>query len=274
MVFKVQHEGAGSDNGRTPSPIIWGDCPLVEGLFDFGSHYMVEDDFVNSMAFAATDADLHQYATYGDTGSTITSLADERGGVLRIALDGTDNDEAWIQCGGNTGAAFLISDTAGSDKKLWFEARIKVSAITNNVNYFVGLAQQARAAADTITDAGAFGDFDHIGFHVLEADGDDMSFVHGKTSGTHQVILADAHVPVADAYVKVGFKYDPGKPASQRIAIFVNGAEKSTYVTATQIATANFPDGEELSPIFGLKDGGLGGAAALEVDWFRCVQLV
>ncbi len=76
------------------------------------------------------------------------------------------------------------------------------------------------------------------------------------------------HVPVADTYVKVGFRYNPAAPAAKRIAVFVNGAEQNTYVTQTNIETATFPDGERLSPVWCVKVGAASESKA-QMDWWR-----
>ena len=77
---------------------------------------------------------------------------------------------------------------------------------------------------------------------------------------------------VADTFMKLGFVYDPLAPTAKRITVYVDGVASTTYVTGTNIATATFPDGEEMSPIMHLK------AAAdddftLTADWVQCYQL-
>jgi hypothetical protein len=58
---------------------------------------------------------------------------------------------------------------------------------------------------------------------------------------------------VADTYVKVGFVYDPSAVDDKKIKLFVDGVEQALGVTATQIATATFPDAEELAMLLATK---------------------
>lgn len=217
------------------------------------------------------------YTSYIDTGGTLTQLADESGGVLALTTDGTDEDEIWVSSGDGTGGLGYISDTAGADFLTVFEARYKLSSITNSVmSSFVGLASPGLAAADTKVDAtgalkatGAF-----IGFDVL-LDGDSIQFVYQKASQTVVTKISAVHVPVADDFVKLGFVYDPEAPADKRIKVFVNNTEQSTYVSASDIAstTAYFPDAAMLTFLAGFKNT-TAAAGELAVDWWAFAQIM
>lgn len=267
-----------TDTSAWPSQSIWGNCPIEEYTF-YGTGYGFHDDFVNTPQMIS-DQDVAKYATYIDTGVTLTQTADGVGGVLGVYQDGTDNDEGWMEAGGNTGAPFLISTTAGSDKQLWFEARIKVNSIADDVcALFVGLAQEGLAAADTKVDnTGAFADKDFIGFNSVHVNGGTagtnalVNFTYGKESGTQANLISSVHTLVANTWVKLGFIYQPARPAAKKIAVFVNGAEQTTYVTSTILAdTTNFPAGQEMAPLLGTK-AGTGTTSTLSVDWWRCYQ--
>jgi hypothetical protein len=215
------------------------------------------------------------YTAYIDVGGTLTQLADETGGVLALTTDGTDEDEIWIQSGDATGPLGFISDTAGADFLTVFEARYKISSISNAVmSSFVGLASPGCAAQNTKVDAtgvllttGAF-----IGFDVL-LDGDSIQFTYQAASQTVNQKIAGVHVPVADDFVKLGFVYDPQAEASKRIKVFVNNTEQSTYVTATNIAAATFPDAEALSFLAGFKNT-TAATGELAIDWWAFAQLI
>jgi hypothetical protein len=121
-------------------------------------------------------------------------------------------------------------------------------------------------------DDAALGAFSFIGFHVDQADGDALDFTYKAEGQTAVVTIAGLDVIVADTYMKLGFVYDPDAPAAKRIKVFLNNVEQSTYVTATNIATATFPDAEPMAMVWAAK---VGAAAAVDarMDWWRCAQL-
>ena len=272
-----------SDTNRGPSPSIWGNCPWMEieaQVAQGGGGYTFWDDFVNHPSMAA--GDTGKYGLYFDSGC-LANQAAAAGGVVALAQDGTDNDEIWLQAGGGHGSPFVISDTAGSDKKLWFEARIKTSTIVDDVvALFVGLAEEGLTAVETkIDNTGAFADKDHIGFDSVHRNSGTagtnalVNVAYRLTGATANTLITTAHTLVADTYVKLGFVYDPDAVAAKRIGFYVNGTEQTTYVTATQIATSSgvaFPDGQTMTPTVGCK-AGEGTASTVSLDWWRVAQL-
>lgn len=241
-----------------------------------GNHIAIGEDFEAFGLSTAVSSNVGRYAgrggqavSYEDTSFSL-AVRSERGGVLRFS-HGTDNEEASLQwC--DDSAAFVISDTAGEDFALAFEARVKFGSIANDVlGGFVGLAEENAAAHNFIADAGTMVDKDFIGFHRLEGDGDAIDFIYKKNGQTQQSLISDMATIAADTYVKLGFLYDPEADASERITAFVNGVPQSTKVTAALIAAATFPDGEEMSPIAGVKLA-TGSAHTMDMDWIACVQ--
>jgi hypothetical protein len=273
----ISHESQVSGH----SGAIWGDCPFLEILNDPSVGYYWFDDFISDCATATTVANEHGYPVYeGDC--TITSSSGA-GGALAL-FGTTDNEEAALQVGGVNSSIFVIPAASSTGKKLWFECRIKKSAITNSLGgFFVGLVGENAAAADFIADAGAdFADVDLLGFWGDETDDSLGSHVHvvtQKTGAAFDTIIDTVATLEADTYVKLGFVYDPKAPSHKRIKFFVDGVEQSTYVGETTsdatvyiTDTTNFPGGEEMSPMIAIK---MAGAADMTVsmDWWKCVQL-
>lgn len=190
------------------------------------------------------------YGVYGDVGASLTCRP-VKGGVVRLATDGTDNDEVWLTSGGNTGTIGAI--TSGSSDKVIFEAKVKFSSITT-ASKFVGLGEEGLAAADTLSDAGDLASKDLIGFHVNEDDADALTFVYRKAGQALQTVLTYDTALAADTWYNLGFVFDPDADAAKRLKIYINNAEQTTYVTATQIAAATFPSGEELAVLVGHKN--------------------
>jgi hypothetical protein len=205
------------------------------------------------------------WTSYEDTGATVAQLATEVGGVLKITTDNTDNDEVWLSPGSATSVMTKI--TSGSSEVVAYECRVRATQIVTQ-NAFFGLSEEGLAAADTVSDAGAFASKDMIGFNLAEAASATMTFAYRKAVQALTVNIAALKTIVAATWYKFGFLYDGGAPISKRIRVFVDGEEQSTYVTATNIAAATFPSGEELNPLIGLKNGA-GAITQWDVDWIR-----
>lgn len=210
-------------------------------------------DGAPKFASAVSQAGL---VTYQDTGVTIQGSAVVDAG-LEVAGNDADNDEGSLTLGGGVGANFVISDTASASRKLAFEAVFsKASVADNGLAFFVGLAEEGLAAADTLVDnTGEVGSKDLIGFHCLQDDGDSLDIIYRKAGQAKQSV-SDAHQAIAaSTYYSLGFVYDPAAPADKKIKFYVNGVDQGVYVTATNIAAATFPDGEELTFLLATKVG-------------------
>ena len=263
----------GQVDNSAPSSSIWSERVSSAFGADGYAGVFFGDEFLN-FGQAATGNDVSGgYGVYLDTSNTITQLASERNGVIRLALDATDNDETWLTSGGNTGVLGVISDASGSDKFMAFEARVRVNQVgDNSAAIFVGLAEEGLAAADTkVDDTGVMADKDFIGFNTIQADGDALAFNYKKEGQTQQSVALDSAALTAGTWVKLGMVYDPRQPSSRRIAIYVDGVKQSTHITGDNIAAATFPDGEELAFLIGLKNGGAV-AASLDCDWWCFAQ--
>lgn len=262
---------------RGPSPLLWQSCPLEEILItNPGRGYHYWDDFLDtpSMGTAGSAIATTRYSTYMDTGNTMAGRADVVGGVYRLALDATDNDEAWISLSG-AGAPFVFSRTAGAERKLWFEARVRLQHITDVRGFYIGMSEESLAAADTITDAGALADKDFLGFHGPEGDGDTVDWVYrtaGQAVQTKIDAISSATALAASTWVKLGMVWDPDAVAAERIACFFNGAKQSTFITDTNMAAATFPNGEEMTFLMGIKNASAA-ATWMDIDWVRIAQL-
>lgn len=278
MLFVPQlFTGHRGQNTSGLSPRLWAKVYGSMMEPDGGARLVFASDDFMAVKNADTYTDIFSelaYTSYIDTGGTLVTLADESGGVLALATDGTDEDEIWISAGDGTGGLGFVSDTAGADFLTVFEARFKVSTITDAaLSHFVGLASPGLAGADTKVDAtGALKDGAYIGFDNL-LDGDGLDFVYGASGQTLQRKIADAHTLVADDFVKVGWIYDPDASADKRIKVFIDNVEQSTYVTATNIATATFPDAEILTFLAGYKNT-TATAGELALDWWAYAQLI
>lgn len=236
------------------------------------------DDFRNFSKHISSQ-NTQQYASYIDTGVTIqqSAVMDPTNGdcgVIEIAGNDADNDEGSITTGGNTGTLAVI--TASSPCGVVFEARVKKAAITANSSaFFIGLAEEGLAAADTlINDTGALADKDFVGFQLLHDSGAGVDAVWRKAGGavTNPTSGTDIATMVADTYVKLGFIYQPWAVAEKRLSFYVNGVEAGVFGTQANLEAATFPSGEELAMLFATKVGSAV-ESKLQMDWWACAQL-
>jgi hypothetical protein len=228
-------------------------------LSDPGLGYLVFDDFVQVPTLVTNVANgaaqVGSYNTFLSDGSRIFGTAEAGGAAF---LDSSDGNEAAVLSNGGT-----PFNLATGQKKMWFEARVKVGTISNNKNgVFVGLfSDTAPSATVPITAAGAMAADDFVGFHRVEGDGDKFDLVHGD--GTASTLTADAITLVADTYVKVGMVFE-----ADVITFYENGVSKGTLaVGATQ-----YPDSETLGPMIAIL-GAATEATGVTIDWWRCAQL-
>lgn len=237
-------------------------------------HY-ASDDFCNFSGFSpaisgttalpsTTVPGPSGYGVYLDTATSACSVTQTAvaGGVARLATGATDNHEAWITSGGNTGTIGAIS--SGGTKRVIFEAKVKFGAVAD-VNYFVGLTEEGCAAANTIGDTGTLADKDYIGFSVNEGDSDALLFVYKKAGQTAQTLLTYGTALQAGTWYNLAFHIDPDAPEAKRLKVLVNNVEQSTYGTKTQLEAATFPAGEELAFTAGVKNDGAT-ASTMDID--------
>lgn len=259
------YEGAGAASGIGPSDIIWNQFRR-----DFGTKLVrgVEFDFTEGGSFTTAGSNFG-INTYQDTGVTLNGSATLDNG-LEVAGNDADNDEGVI---GGVGNIATISDTASESRLLAFEACVsKASIADNGLAFFVGLCESGVVGANALADnTGAVADKDLIGFHCDQADGDAIDAIYQKSGQTAQVVKAGAQVPVADTFYKLGFVYDPAAANDRKVTFYIDGTDIGSYVTATNIAAATFPDSEDLTWIFATKVGAAAEVIA-HLRWVRVAQ--
>lgn len=244
--MQTYHEAAQRTRGRDIA--FWKDFgDPHEVAFDDNRGLYHQEHFTNGFTMASATANGGYYS-YQDTGNTITQKDDYPGGVLLFTSDGTDEDEVWLQAGGVAGGMFNFTATANQNYDQWFETVLAVDRITANaVAYFWGLAEKASAVANHLVDAtGALQTARAvIGFHSLVANPESMRAVYNSASGT-VVSLGTAATLAVDTYMRFGIRY---RRRTGMCEFWVNGLKK--YQVA--ISTANFPDGVNLTPMWGFK---------------------
>lgn len=278
-----------ADTTRDYSPNIWWDCQLDAMQKGELAGYVDGDDFLPP-GMISEDAVDDLYQKYIDTGNTIRLVAASTtvvGGQLALITDATDNDAPVIQRHGANAATgaigpFLIGNTAAATFPLWFEARVKVSSIADDIIAFCcGLASVGCAADNGLQTDNSGDVVDSLSFigwrtkHVNSGTAGQnalLDFVYQDGGQTAPVVtLASAATLVADTFIKVGFKYTPREDNTTQIKLFLNNIEQSTYVTKANIDATTFPENDPLAFVLGFKNG-TAGAATLTIDWWRCAQ--
>ena len=253
---------------KFPSIAIWN--RVEQALRGNLGGIILEDNFLSFNGSVTSNVGTYSsqaggWLSYEDTGSTVATIETEVGGVLKITTDTTDNDEIWLQPGGAKQVIGKI--TSGDSGLLAYEIRVRPNQIVTQ-NAFFGLSEETLAAADTVSDAGAFASKDMIGFNLAEAASSTMTFAYRTAGQALTTPITALKTVVAATWYKFGFLYDAQAPTSKRIRVFVDGVEQSTYVTATNIAATAFPTGEELNLLMGLKNGAAA-ATRWDVDWVK-----
>jgi len=267
---------ATADTSRNRTPAIWYDVPIEEIMVDPMKGSYLFDDFKWGINTGKTPVASGPYDVYGDTGVIFRQeVASQSTGVVELTGNDADNDEGVLA----TGPMALISDAAANARKVVFEARVNVASITDEaIGWFVGLGYDAGSFATCaqttcLTDDEAdLQAWSFLGFHVDLSDCDALDWVYRAEGQAQTVKTAGFLVPVVDTWYKLGFRYDPDFPSSKRIKVYLNGVEQaSSAITATEIATATFPDEEAMGMVFA---GKVGTAAAvdLRMDWWGCAM--
>lgn len=266
----------GSTGDRLLSPLIWQKCPIsqiqsgqVDGIFEF-------DDFVKYQTTASGTVNAHGMPTFDGSaavrGGAPATTAANRGGALELFTT-NDNEEAALERGGSVSAPYIISNTAGIDRKFWFECRIKNSLVDNVGEWFVGLAAPGTLIANFHNDNGTdYSDTSFIGFTQHEDDGNSIDFTYQAIGNAFSNVATNIGVPTADAYNKLGFVYDPDAPNARKIKIYVDSVEQSTYVTTTLIDTATFPETEALGLGIAIQASSADDRT-VSLDWWAAAQL-
>lgn len=262
---KAMYVSGSADTNAGPSPGVWKDCPWSDIQIDPRVGFSFFDDFVSRpFTVPTTEANFGSMWKGFSSSGGLMSEGGEVGGTFLIG-DATDDEGASIA---TVGLPFKIIRGGGS---LWFEARVKFTAITNTASgHFLGLmAQQTLSATVPIAAAGTLADNNFVGWHRLEGDGDQVDAVY-KADGVTQVNVGTDLAPtalVAGTYVKLGMYYNQD---SYDLKFYVDGVEVDSYNVVAAAGT-DFPNDVQMGislNSLSTTDGG-----QMELDWVRAAQL-
>ena len=107
---------------------------------------------------------------------------------------------------------------------------------------------------------------DLVGFHQVNGDTTTIDTIHDTATGSLTQVKDAAVTIVADTYVKLGMKFNP---TTLVLTFYKDGVPLADTVLASD---TNFPDGQEMSPIIGVKSMDAT-PTFLVVDWIRAAWL-
>lgn len=224
-------------------------APQVNGL-DPASYHLFFDDF---FMFDST-ATVGKYAIVED-GTPTQAQIDAAGGVLSIATDVNNNDEAYV-------SSIAENWLFAASKPLWFEARVALTeANTDDANIIVGLSDTV--GANTLIDNGAGPAASYDGAVWFKVDGGTVWQFETSNAGT-QVTTASAGAFVSNTFYRVGFIFNPNDGTTGIVTPYLNGVRG----TPQNITLAGL---EEMHVLFGVKAGGAA-AETLRVDYAKVIQ--
>lgn len=274
-------------DSRLPSGRLWrGFAPPAMGphgtLFQTPSGNPAFGFFDNFHTFQESSL-KGPYLTLAGSGCTIEQIADTatEKGLVQISMDGTDNDEGVIQWGRGLGAPFKLAD-----KDLVFEIRFALSAITaSKWDIGFGLGDVGMGVTDKFfvdTASSLATDADFLGLIHRHSDATAAHFDGGYivaggsiVTGVEKTKLNALIQPVADTYVKAGFRY---RAHPKTVEWYVDGVMPGGNITPARLTTSevdasSFPDGTLLAPIFAVKSQSTDALTA-KLDWWGCAQLL
>lgn len=248
------------------SPIIWNKCPMAMIAKDPSRFVHIWDDFVDAFTEDSVITDKKWLGV--GTNQDIGLVADEVSGVIVLEGTGADDDSSFILSNA------LYDLTMNNGLRLWFEARVKEIAPATDHSSCIGLMEPTGCTAEGLADASAdLIDEDFIGFLGISnatVMGDYQAVYQQGGDAAHTDVVASAHTPVADEFVKLGMFFD-GK---QTVRFYVNGAAIGD-LDLNDLANESLD--HKLAIFIGMKDSAASGfTAAMEIDWvrFACEKVV
>lgn len=201
------------------------------------------DDFVTSLNDATNG-----WIVVKDAGaSALQGTGDlENGVMLLTSAATTDNDGASIQ---RAETIFLVK----TGKKLWFEARVKVS-VAAQCDMFVGLADNFVTDPEAVIVGGVA----RVGFELLDGAATINTVIDDDTTSVKTILSASM---VDDTYVRLGFRTEGAS-----IRFYVNRALISTQALPAAIAAVT------LGPAFFNLSGDATGTHTAHADYLFAAQ--
>jgi len=243
-----------------PECLLWGDAPVLQCLADPSLGAYLFEDFLR----APTDTTVTGFETINDGTTGTCTYQDAAYGVFNVVTAAADND---YQAFASTNEVFNL----GLQKKLWFEARVKLSeATTNESTWWVGMTDTTTTGGMQANAAGPLADFD--GCVIYKTPETALTLNIMVSNATVQDSETSIATSVSNTWTRVGFKYDGSDGTTGTITPYysVDGSSALAAGTPVTFLIASMTASEL---VFGVKAGPTAGAETLQVDYIRCLQL-
>lgn len=274
---------------RAPSPSIWAEVPVQELIQNPGKGIFIFEDFKNALVGKETasatdftvsvgriDGVIPWYVFVETTKLVDCALQTDDDGVLLLDSDGTDADVVAITSGDNVAASFKTPGI-GSTNRLWFEARVKWSAIADDDGgSFIGLSAPGEAkdgGGGMAAGGSAMSDIDHIGFARYSGDGDDIAVVYNEASAGTPSSETGQKVLEADTWYRLGFKVKRESNGS-KVRFFIDGVDLGDDVAIDISKTnADYPSDTDMAALLSwIAESGNTDGDSMSVDWVCTAQ--
>lgn len=216
------------------------------------------DDFINPASATASDVQAWTAINDGGTGTPVFN-ADAVGGVASVVTAAADNDYSAY-----ASASEIFKFTAG--KKLWLEARVKVSEATVlESTWWVGLTDTLATGGMQANAAGPLASYDGALFWKTPETAMTLNF-ETSNAGTQNTLSAFA-TSVTNTWTKVAFYFD----GVDKVYPFAAVNDSNTWVSYTGQALT-VTGLEEMHVVFGIKAGPTAAAETLQIDYIFVAQ--
>lgn len=273
----------GLNDNRLHSPNVWRakSRALIDAIrrgekdgFYFFDDFQSAGAALSSTAVAWTGGQpAMRYLGFATASSTMKPgrvAGDDEIGVL-VCDNDADNDEFGVGFDNTYTEGFgKISNVAGDNKPLWFEARVRftnIASATATVAKAIGLRAAVDHATVDFPDGGATIKVEEfVGFRALSGDGDGMDAVYcDDAEVVHVEAAANTNLVIAaDEWNKFAIHYD-----GTYTYYYVNGVQIGAGVLP---AATNFPNGEPLVPSFFGRLDGSDTANHCDIDWWAFLR--
>lgn len=271
----------GSNTDNAPSRQIWFDFPkdgIDEGLDEQGIFF--KDEFTSfPKTVATTEGNYGQYSQFAGATGAIT--ADTASGSL-VFTSTASGDAVSIR---THSTPFRIDRSLG---KLWFEARVQASTITDGLQQmFVGLmADIAQTAAIPIASTTALANTNIVGFFQQGTGtgyGAAMDTIYKASGVTAVTVQAKAVTLAAGTWTKLGMVFQPyidpliQDPAltnagKYNLSFYQDGVRLGTVKNIPVAQGTDFPNSVYMGPVFTFQSRSSTPGNIL-LDWWRVGQV-
>lgn len=238
---------------------LWANAPSMLEPDFHARCTLLFDDFIAAATTAISDVMAWVVLSDGGTGTPV--YQDAANGVFNVVTAAADNDYSAYS---SVNESWLFA----SGKKLWFEARFKISeATTNESTWWFGLTDTLTTGGMQANAAGPLASYD--GALIWKTPETALTVNFETSNAGTQATLAEFATSISNTWHRVGFYFD-GTATTSTITPYFHNGTSWTAGAAQNITLAGL---EEMHVVFGVKAGPTAAAETLQVDYVRILQL-